>query len=135
MTFSFPTIKEFIKILSIDRTSTIKHMKQEGENFYYLPSSTEECSCAVIYEDDSFTTLIDAFSHNSAVVIINENQEPLCCITAQQMIPFLYKYYNELLAFYNTVIQTTDSSVTVIDDKECVRTWTDGAEKIFSVKP
>ena len=36
MTFSFPTIKEFIKILSIDRTSTIQHMKQEGENFYYL---------------------------------------------------------------------------------------------------
>lgn len=133
MTFSFPTIKEFIKILSIDRTSTIQHMKQEGENFYYLPSSTEECSCAVIYEVDSFTTLIDAFSHELAVVIIKENQEPLCCITAQQMIPFLYKYYNELLAFYNTVIQTSDSSVTVIDDKECVRTWTDGAEKIFSV--
>ncbi|MED3158435.1 sigma 54-interacting transcriptional regulator, partial [Bacillus thuringiensis] len=40
---------------------------------------------------------------------------------------------NELQSFYNTVIQTTDSSVTVIDSKECVRTWTDGAEKIFSV--
>ena len=70
MTFSFPTIKEFIKILSIDRTSTIQHMKQEGKNFYYLPSSTEECSCAVIYEEDSFTTLIEAFSNNSAVVIV-----------------------------------------------------------------
>lgn len=134
MTFSFPTIKEFIKILSIDRTSTIQHMKQEGENFYYLPSSTEECSCAVIYEEDSFTTLIEAFSNNSAVVIVNENLDPICCVTAQQMIPFLYKSYNDLLAFYNTVIQTTDSSVTVIDEKECVRTWTDGAEKIFSVK-
>ena len=46
---------------------------------------------------------------------------------------FFISYYNELQAFYNTVIQTSDSSVTVIDDKECVRTWTDGAEKIFSV--
>ncbi|MET7016881.1 sigma-54 interaction domain-containing protein [Bacillus mycoides] len=133
MAFSFPTIKELIKILSIDCTSIVKRMTQVGEKFYYLHSPTEEWRCAVIYEDDSFTTLIDAFSHELAVVIIKENQEPLCCITAQQMIPFLYKYYNELLAFYNTVIQTSDSSVTVIDDKECVRTWTDGAEKIFSV--
>ncbi|MFK4330224.1 transcriptional regulator with PAS, ATPase and Fis domain [Bacillus sp. RC240] len=133
MAFSFPTIKELIKILSIDCTSIVKRMKQVGEKFYYLHSPTEEWRCTVIYEDDSFTTLIDAFSHELAVVIIKENQEPLCCITAQQMIPFLYKYYNELLAFYNTVIQTSDSSVTVIDDKECVRTWTDGAEKIFSV--
>ena len=88
MTFSFPTIKELIKILSIDRTSIVKHMKQVGEKFYYLHSSTEEWSCAVIYEDDSFTTLIEAFSNNSAVVILNENQDPICCITAQQMIPF-----------------------------------------------
>ncbi|MEX0137059.1 sigma 54-interacting transcriptional regulator [Bacillus nitratireducens] len=133
MTFSFPTIKEFIKILSIDRTSMFKRMKQVGDKFYYIHSSTEEWSCAVIYENDSFNALIEAFSSYSAVVIINETQEPICCITAQQTIPFLYKYYNELQAFYNTVIQTTDSSVTVIDDKECVRTWTDGAEKIFSV--
>ena len=47
------------------------------------------------------------------------------------MIPFLYKSYNELQSFYDTVIQTTDSSVTVIDSKEYVRTWTDGAEKYF----
>ncbi|MDR4420662.1 sigma-54 interaction domain-containing protein, partial [Bacillus paranthracis] len=66
--------------------------------------------------------------------IMNENKEPICCITAQQIIPFLVKSYNELHSFYNTVIQTTDSSVTVIDDKERVCTWTDGAEKIFSVK-
>ncbi|PFK04202.1 sigma-54-dependent Fis family transcriptional regulator, partial [Bacillus cereus] len=133
MTFSFPTIKEFIKILSIDRTSMFKRMKQVGDKFYYIHSSTEEWSCAVIYENDSFNALIEAFSSYSAVVIINETQEPICCITAQQMIPFLYKSYTELQSFYNTVIQTTDSSVTVIDEKECVRTWTDGAEKIFSV--
>lgn len=133
MTFSFPTIKEFMKILSIDCTSNMKHINTVDGTFYYLPSTTEEYSCGYIYEDDSFTTLIDALSHALAVVIINKNEEPICCITAQQMIPFLYKSYTELQSFYNTVIQTTDSSVTVIDEKECVRTWTDGAEKIFSV--
>lgn len=134
MAFSFPTIKEFIKILPMDHKSILQPIKQVNEKFYYIHSSTEKWNCAVIYEDDSFTALIDAFSHELAVVIMNENEEPTYCITTQQMIPLLYKYYNELQAFYNTVIQTSDSSVTVIDDKECVRTWTDGAEKIFSVK-
>lgn len=131
MAFSFPTIKEFLKNLSIDHTYSMQPIEQVGEKFYYRPSTTEEYNCAVIYEDDSFTTLIDMFSNEIVVIIMNENKVPICCITAQQIIPFLVKTYNELQSFYNTVIQTTDSSVTVIDDKECVRTWTDGAEKIF----
>jgi PAS domain S-box-containing protein len=49
------------------------------------------------------------------------------------MIHFLYNYYNQLKAFYKTIIQTSDASVTVIDANENVCTWTEGAEKIFSV--
>lgn len=134
MAFSFPTIKEFLKTLSIDRTYSMHPIEQVDEKFYYRPSTTEIYNCAVIYEDDSFTTLINAFSNELVVIIMNGNKDPLCCITVQQIIPFLVKSYYELQSFYNTVIQTTDSSVTVIDDKERVRTWTDGAEKIFSVK-
>lgn len=133
MAFSFPTIKEFLKTLSIDHTCSMHYIQQVDEKFYYRPSTTEEYNCAVIYKDDSFTALIDAFSNELAVIIMNGNKEPICCITAHQIIPFLVKSYYELQSFYNTVIQTTDSSVTVIDDKERVRTWTDGAEKIFSV--
>lgn len=74
MTFSFPTIKEFMKILSIDCTSNMKHINTVDGTFYYLPSTTEEYSCGYIYEDDSFTTLIDALSHALAVVIINKTK-------------------------------------------------------------
>ncbi|MEB9303699.1 PAS domain-containing protein, partial [Bacillus cereus] len=133
MEFSFPTIQEFLESVLINHTCSLDRIKKINERFYYLPSTTEEYNCAIIYVDDSFTALIDAFSYELAVIILNENDEPICCITSQQMIPFLYKSYNELQSFYDTVIQTTDSSVTVIDSKECVRTWTDGAEKIFSV--
>ena len=97
MAFSFPTIKEFIKILPTDHKSILEPIA--SEKFYYIHSSTEKWRCAVKYEDDSFTALIDAFSHELAVVIMNENEEPIYCITTQQMIPFLYKYYNELQAF------------------------------------
>ncbi|EOO68337.1 sigma-54-dependent transcriptional activator [Bacillus cereus VD196] len=133
MAFSFPTIQEFLESALINHTCSLDRIKKINERFYYLPSTTEEYNCAIIYVDDSFTALVDAFSYELAVIILNENDEPLCCITSQQMIPFLYKSYNELQSFYDTVIQTTDSSVTVIDSKEYVRTWTDGAEKIFSV--
>lgn len=131
MAFSFPTIQEFLESALINHTCSLDRIKKINERFYYLPATTEEYNCAIIYVDDSFTALIDAFSYELAVIILNENDEPLCCITSQQMIPFLYKSYNELQSFYDTVIQTTDSSVTVIDSKEYVRTWTDGAEKYF----
>ncbi|KFN00982.1 AAA family ATPase [Bacillus clarus] len=134
MAFSFPSIKELIKYFSTNNTFDISHIEQRHGEFYYYPSSAEPFTCAVLYEKDSFSTLIEAFSNHLAVVIVNKTQDPICCITAKQMIPFLYRSYNQLQAFYETVIQTTDSSVTVIDDKECVRTWTDGAEKIFSVQ-
>lgn len=99
MAFSFPTIKEFLNILSIDHTCSLQHIQQVNEKYYYRPSTAEEYNCAVIYEDDSFTALIDAFSNEIVVIIMNENKEPICCITAQQIIPFLVKSYNELQSF------------------------------------
>ena len=92
MAFSFPTIKEFLKILSIDHTYCLQHIEQINEKYYYRPSTTEKYNCAVIYEDDSFTALIDGFSNELAVIIMNRNKEPTCCITAQQIIRFLLSH-------------------------------------------
>ncbi|MEH7457211.1 sigma-54-dependent Fis family transcriptional regulator [Bacillus pseudomycoides] len=129
MTFSLPSIKEAVQHFLTDTTFGTNHMEEKNNEFYYhgLP-------CQVVHEQDSFSTLIEAFSNHAAVVILNTNQNPVCCITAAQMIHFLQNAYKQLQAFYETVIQTTDSSVTVIDDRERVCTWTEGAEKIFSVK-
>lgn len=41
MAFSFPTIKEFLKILSIDYTYCLQHIEQINEKYYYRPSTTE----------------------------------------------------------------------------------------------
>lgn len=90
--------------------------------------------CKVIKEDDSFDTLIDSFNHHDAVVILDNIGLPAGCITAPQMVDFLYNAFKQLEAFYEAVIQTTDASITVIDDLARVRTWTEGAEKLFSVK-
>lgn len=130
MVFSLPSVKELIMNVSFDRS----HIERKNGEFYYRSTvKTSELLCKTVDENESFSTLIEAFSHHSAVVILDPNKKPRGCITASRMIHFLYNYYNQLKAFYKTIIQTSDASVTVIDANENVCTWTEGAEKIFSV--
>lgn len=134
MAFSLPSVKEIMKRLQIDTPFDKHHLEQKNGEFYYCSTAkTLKHPCKVVYEDDTFFTLIQAFSHNSTVVILDTNKNPIGYITAAQMISLLHNSYHQLKAFYETVIQTTDASVTVIDDNERVCTWTEGAEKIFSV--
>ncbi|MFP3846898.1 sigma 54-interacting transcriptional regulator, partial [Priestia filamentosa] len=127
---SLPSVKELIMNVSFDRS----HIERKNGEFYYRSTAkTDELLCKTVDENESLSTLIEAFSHHSAVVILDSNKKPVGCITASRMIRFLYNYYNQLKAFYKTIIQTSDASVTVIDANENVCTWTEGAEKIFSV--
>ncbi|MBM7587367.1 transcriptional regulator with PAS, ATPase and Fis domain [Bacillus pakistanensis] len=131
--FSLPSIKTLInrnlKKISTDMTP----IEEKNGEFYYCSSVNTKIPCKVINEDDSIGTLIQAFNHHSYVVILDPNKRPAGFLSAVQMIHLLHTFYHHLKAFYETVIQTTDSSVTVIDADERVRTWTEGAEKIFSV--
>ncbi|MED4073679.1 sigma-54 interaction domain-containing protein [Priestia endophytica] len=130
MVFSLPSVKELIMNVSFARS----HIERKNGEFYYRSTAkTSEFLCKTVDENEPFSTLIEAFSHHSAVVILDSNKKPVGCITASRMIHFLYNYYNQLKAFYKTIIQTSDASVTVIDANENVCTWTEGAEKIFSV--
>ncbi len=129
--FSLPSIKEIIKHLLID-TQQIE--QKNGEFYYRSTPKMPKLPCKVVYEDDSLFTLLQAFHHHSTAIILDTNKNPLGCITAAQIIHLLHNSYNQLKVFYETVTQTTDSSVTVIDNNERVCTWTEGAEKIFLVK-
>lgn len=132
--FSLPSVKEIIKRLLLDTSFDRYHVKEKNGEFYYRPTAnTPELPCKAVYEADSFFTLIQAFNHHSIAVILDANKNPVGYITAAQMLGFLHNSYNQLKAFYETVTQTTDASITVIDENERVRTWTEGAEKIFSV--
>jgi PAS domain S-box-containing protein len=134
MVFSINSAKDILKELPIP-ASTLKSLTQTNGIFYYTNFEKQvQIPCAAIHEDDPFETLIQSFQYDSSVFLLNDTGQPTSCITAGYMIDFLYNTYRQLLAFYETVIETTDSSVSVIDSEETVRTWTKGAEKIFSVK-
>ncbi|MGG1659950.1 sigma-54 interaction domain-containing protein [Brevibacillus sp. NRS-1366] len=135
MVFSLPSVKELIALLLMDSPLDKQCIVEKNGTFYYRSTGeTSEVPCQILYEDDPFVSLIQAFRSHSIAVILDTNQQPLGYITAEQMIHFLHNAYHQLQAFYETVIQTTDASITVIDDNKRVRTWTEGAEKIFSFK-
>jgi len=134
MALSIQLAREVLENLFL-RTSTTKNLTLKNGEYFYRPlEKSNEILCKTVNDDASIDVLIHSFKHYEAVVLIDKNNYPLTCITAEQMIEFLHSSYKQLKAFYETVIQTTDASVTVIDANEFVRTWTKGAEKIFSVK-
>ncbi|MCP3739430.1 sigma 54-interacting transcriptional regulator [Rossellomorea sp. BNER] len=131
--FSLPSIKTMVNRNLLNISADRNFIEENKGEFYYCSSANTKLPCKVIYENDSFDTLIQAFHHHSHVAILGPNKHLVGCISATQMIHLLHTFYHQLKAFYETVIQTTDSSVTVIDADERVRTWTEGAKKIFSV--
>lgn len=125
--FSLPSIKKIIENNLITLTTDNKITELNGE---YL---VDTYPCTTVCINDSFQSLLPCNDH-AAVVVLDSDKQPIGYITAEQLIHFLHNSYNQLKAFYETVIRTMDASVTVIDADERVRTWTEGAEKIFSVK-
>ncbi|KOP84149.1 sigma-54 interaction domain-containing protein [Cytobacillus solani] len=128
--FSLPPIKEIIEKKLIDWSFNECITEKNGEFFV----GRSETPSPIISINDPFDSLVQSAKNGSKMVILDANNRPIGCITAPQMIHFLHNSYNQLKAFYETVIRTIDASVTVIDDNEHVQTWTEGAEKIFSVK-
>lgn len=122
MAFSLPSIEEVIK----------------GGQFNFdtvlLQKDTSDQKMKNVNMDDSLETLIHSFCKSDSVLILDKRDQPVGFVTAPEIVQILYTLYRQLEAFYSTVVQTTDSSVTVIDKEERVQTWTQGAEKIFSIK-
>lgn len=128
--FTLPSIKNIIENNLIHISAEEKIQQVDGK-FFVSSSSTPYRAIKI---DAPFDTFIRSFQQCSTLIVLNENNSPIGTITAEKIIHYLFNSYNQLKSFYETVIQTMDASVTVIDADERVRTWTEGAEKIFSVK-
>lgn len=128
--FSLPKINEIIENKLINWSYGECITEKNGEFFV----GKSEKPSLLIGINEPFDALVQSANSNSTIIILDANKRPIGYISTGQIIQFLHNSYNQLKAFYETVIQTIDASVTVIDDNERVCTWTEGAEKIFSVK-
>jgi len=134
MAFYTHVDQDFIKNF-FDHPSRLKNIHFRNGDFYYRSSEhLPELKCKPVSIGLPLPEFIKLFKHEPAVVIIDQEHQPITCITAWDLIDVLHQSYQQLLAFYETVIKTADISITVIDTKERVRTWTKGSEAIFSIK-
>ncbi|MFD1415073.1 sigma-54 interaction domain-containing protein [Oceanobacillus jeddahense] len=81
----------------------------------------------------SFTKLmntVETFGH----VIIQDNGKYIGYVNATAILKQIMNTYKKMEAYFKTVLQTIDSSCTAIDSNQNVLIWTEGAERIFSVK-
>ncbi|WP_298789170.1 sigma-54-dependent Fis family transcriptional regulator [uncultured Marinococcus sp.] len=68
------------------------------------------------------------------VVLLNEHHKPEGIISTSNISSKIYSRYTFIESCFETMIETIDSSVSMIDEKENTFVWTSGAEEIFSIK-
>jgi len=73
--------------------------------------------------------------HETAYVLLEDtNGHPIGYLTAAILLTAFHQSHQYLEAYFKSIIDTTDASISMIDDHERTVVWTKGAERIFSVK-
>ncbi|MGD8191494.1 sigma-54 interaction domain-containing protein [Brevibacillus ginsengisoli] len=68
------------------------------------------------------------------VLVTNEHGETVGYVSQHEALPAVFRAYEYLEAYFETMIKTMDASISVIDESGNVVVWTEGAEQIFSIK-
>ncbi|TGV29724.1 PAS domain-containing protein, partial [Mesorhizobium sp. M00.F.Ca.ET.186.01.1.1] len=77
---------------------------------------------------------IQLLGTHSYVLITDDQGEPVGYLDRPTVLRAVFTSYEILEAYFETMIQTMDASISVIDEKARVMVWTEGAERIFSLK-
>lgn len=98
----------------------------ENDRLVYEP-------CGVIDESSDLERVV-AVASKRLYVLMTRDQEPVGYLEHVGFFQYMYDRYKHLRAFIDTILETTDESVTVVDQDERVVAWTKGAEKLFSLR-
>ncbi|ASN04557.1 sigma-54 interaction domain-containing protein [Virgibacillus necropolis] len=153
MAFFQSGIKKFIrndfillenKIEDVDLHSLIKSESpkkvfiiNEGQRYVvHLSDSTDQIIFSTCTRISVNTELEDvsSFFDKSETLLVHDGGNFIGYINAFDFTKQLANTYQEMQAYFQTILDTIDASCTVIDSNESVLIWTEGAEKIFSVK-
>ncbi|GAB3797594.1 sigma-54 interaction domain-containing protein [Virgibacillus kimchii] len=93
----------------------------------YLQTCKEVSNRLTIYE------MLDVIETNNHLIIRND-EKYIGYITPVNLSKQLVNMNDKMKAFFQTILDTIDSSCTVIDAEENVLIWTEGAENIFNIK-
>lgn len=77
---------------------------------------------------------IPLFRQGRFVLVTDEQGETVGYLDEQELLQAVFSAYEYLEAYFETMIKTTDTSISVIDENSNIMVWTEGANQIFSVK-
>ncbi|HLR67087.1 sigma-54 interaction domain-containing protein [Virgibacillus alimentarius] len=126
-------LKEKVKAASpksvfIQQNEHIYRVNEQDDVNHLIFSACREIS---IHTD--LATIIDYFA-DFDTLLVHDQGRYIGYLHDTTFFKQLAKAHLEVQAYFQTVLDTIDTSCTVIDANENVLIWTEGAEKIFSVK-
>lgn len=111
----------------IDGTIYNVQFGEDTEEIAFIP-------CQLLSIHEKMDRVIQQLNENRCLIIQDDSNTIIGYIDANQLCKQLHKNYQQLLAYIDTILATTDESFTVIDQNKNVIAWTKGAEQLFSVK-
>lgn len=91
-------------------------------------------STAVMPLDSTLADAIRLFATHNYLLIEKQPGVPVGYLHRGTVIQAIFASYEIMEAYFETMIKTMDASISVIDEKARVMVWTEGAERIFSLK-
>ncbi|MFF0827570.1 sigma-54 interaction domain-containing protein [Brevibacillus sp. NPDC003359] len=89
---------------------------------------------AVMPLDSTLADAIHLLATHNYLLIEKQPGVPVGYLHRGAVIQAIFSSYEILEAYFETMIKTMDASISVIDEKARVMVWTEGAERIFSLK-
>ncbi|WP_108669246.1 sigma 54-interacting transcriptional regulator [Peribacillus acanthi] len=90
-------------------------------------------SVFAFHENVSIFDIIQEIQTTDVVVILDEEGTILGYIDSTTLLTKIFESYQYLHAYFQTMINTMDASVSVVDEAGKTVVWTPGAERIFSI--
>ncbi|MDF2681874.1 MAG: sigma-54-dependent Fis family transcriptional regulator [Brevibacillus sp.] len=87
-----------------------------------------------IPHDTPLAQMIGYLTAHDHLLIFDETGQPIGYLDRSKVLPSIFESYEVLEAYFETMIKTMDASISVIDEETKIMVWTEGAERIFSLK-
>lgn len=102
-------------------------------NKYHIPLDEMTINnAAFIHSDDSWDVIEKKSGQYDYLVV--KDKVVTGYIKSNELIPRILQAYIYLKAYDDTILETTDSTISVIDQQMNTVVWTSGAERLYSIK-
>ncbi|SDI06253.1 sigma-54 interaction domain-containing protein [Alteribacillus bidgolensis] len=91
-------------------------------------------SVPTVKKTESLKEMMLVLEEAEQAVVVGKSDQPIGVLDVKQAFLELYASYAHLNAYFEAMIDTMDTSISMIDEEERTVVWTSGAEQIFSIK-